>query len=144
MPHASPARWLAFLTAVAASAAMAQPVSPPAAAPMPAPAYRSAFEGYRPFTEDKPIAWRDANDTVRQRGGWKAYAAEAQEAGALQDPSPRQAEQAHRGHDADQAAQRRTATPASQTRHGNHSGQSSQSSQSGQSGHAAPAPKDQP
>jgi hypothetical protein len=80
-----PARWLAAFSAVAALAAMAQPAphaphAPPAAPPAATPAgltYKSALEGYRPFTDEKPIPWKEANDTVRERGGWRAYANEA-------------------------------------------------------------------
>lgn len=66
-----PARSLAL--AVAAGSVMAQP------APQ---AYSSAFEDYRPFTEEKVAPWRESNDAVRDIGGWRAYAREAQGAGA--------------------------------------------------------------
>ncbi|KQP22714.1 hypothetical protein [Pseudorhodoferax sp. Leaf267] len=86
----SPAHWLAALASLVALAAVAQPAPPaPPAAPPAVPAYRSAFEGYRPMADDKPIPWRQANETVRQRGGWKAYAQEA-EAPAAEGP--------HKGH----------------------------------------------
>ena len=62
-----PARWLAL--ALAAGSVMAQ------SAPQ---TYRSVFEDYRPFTEDKVTPWREANDAVRDIGGWRAYAREAQ------------------------------------------------------------------
>jgi hypothetical protein len=103
MFHSLPARWLAVLPAMAAAlAAAAQP------APAPAPraeeaatrapttlSYKSALEGYRPFTDDKPIPWKEANETVRQRGGWKAYAEEAAGgAGGSASETPA----AHQGH----------------------------------------------
>ncbi|BEP39393.1 hypothetical protein GmRootV59_57640 (plasmid) [Variovorax sp. V59] len=98
MFHSLPARWLAVFPAVAAAlAAAAQPASVPSAdegaagAPT-ALSYRSAFEGYRPFTDDKPIPWKQANETVRQRGGWKAYAEEAAGGSASDAPA------AHQGH----------------------------------------------
>ena len=40
------------------------------------PAYRSAFEGYRPFESAEVQDWRKSNDTVREVGGWRAYARE--------------------------------------------------------------------
>jgi len=98
MFHSLPARWLAVFPAVAASfAAAAQPAPVPSADEGVAGAptglsYRSAFEGYRPFTDDKPIPWKQANETVRQRGGWKAYAEEAAGGGASDAPA------AHQGH----------------------------------------------
>ena len=66
----------------------AQPVTRPAqtAASSPATAastarastYRSAFEGYRPFAEQPLTPWREANDVVKNVGGWQAYAREGQ------------------------------------------------------------------
>ena len=94
-----PARWLAALPALAAFAAGAQTGSAPntavateAAAPL---AFRSAMEGYKPFTEEKSIPWKQANETVHQRGGWRAYAKEG--AGETRDEPPGAAD-AHAGH----------------------------------------------
>jgi len=97
MFHSSSARWLAVFPALAALAAAAQPVPAPPAdkADTRAPtglSYKSALEGYRPFTDDKPIPWKEANETVHQRGGWKAYAEEAASGGAADAPA------AHQGH----------------------------------------------
>jgi|KBSMisStaDraftv2_1062788.scaffolds.fasta_scaffold1911092_2 hypothetical protein len=79
MPHSSPARWLAVPWAVAALSATAQPLPVPAdtapTANPPIPTYKSAFEGYRPFADEKPIPWKEANETVRRRGGGAAPAA---------------------------------------------------------------------
>ena len=51
-----------------ASAAHAQTATPPA----------SAFESYKPYT-DEPIGnWKAANDTTAQIGGWREYAKQAQ------------------------------------------------------------------
>lgn len=44
----------------------------------PALGYRSAFAGYRPFTEQPVGSWRGANDVVGRIGGWQAYAREGQ------------------------------------------------------------------
>lgn len=61
--------------------ALAQAASAPAAPASTAPAwrsYQSAFDGYRAY-RDQPVGdWRRANETVRQAGGWQAYAREAQ------------------------------------------------------------------
>ena len=54
---------LLAMGALCALAAQAQP-------------YRSALEGYRPFAEEKPVPWKQANDTVGRIGGWRAYARE--------------------------------------------------------------------
>jgi hypothetical protein len=79
-----PARWLALVPAMGALAAMARPAPPPAESPETATAasYQSALEGYRGFTDDKPIPWRTANEIVLLRGGWQAYAREASNAAA--------------------------------------------------------------
>ena len=50
----------------------------PAVAEAPEP-YRSAFEGYQPYTEEKITNWKAANDTVDQIGGWREYAKQAQQ-----------------------------------------------------------------
>lgn len=90
MFHFSPAAWLAALSAIAASNALAQqamPSQPPGPLQPPALPYRSAFEGYQRFQpDDKPVNWKQANDTVHQRGGWRAYAKEAAADGAQADP----------------------------------------------------------
>lgn len=82
-----PARWLAALPALAALAAGAQTGPAPdtaAAADAPPLFFRSAMEGYKPFVEEKPITWKEANETVHRRGGWRAYAKEAE--GEAADP----------------------------------------------------------
>lgn len=76
--------WLAAVLLVAASTLFAQtgaPAGPSEPAPeqqgsAPAP-FRSALDGYRPFSDEKQIPWKEANETVRQVGGWRAYAKEA-------------------------------------------------------------------
>ena len=93
------------------AAAVAQPVATPApegsgsaalAAPSAALRYRSAFEGYRPWTDEKPIPWKEANETVYRRGGWQAYAKEAAEGApptaAESSKSSGDAPAAHQGH----------------------------------------------
>jgi len=103
MFHSSPAAWLAvFLAVAAASAAAAQPAAAPAPAPAPAPAiprYQSTFEGYQPFADEQPIPWKEANDTARRRGGWRAYAKEAAEPSSRTgDPDAAAPADPHAGH----------------------------------------------
>jgi hypothetical protein len=91
MSPSSLACWLAALPALAAGAAVAQTTphsasAKPNGAP-PALTYRSALDGYRPFTDDQPVPWKEANDTVHLRGGWRASAKEAQSAGDTAPPS---------------------------------------------------------
>lgn len=84
----------AVLTLLLAASARSQPPAgerapaPPrsserAAAPL-APAsgtaYRSVFEGFRGYREQPVEPWRASNDRVREIGGWRAYAQEAQAA----------------------------------------------------------------
>jgi hypothetical protein len=69
-----------------ASVALAQPDAARAPASAASQAYRSAFEGYRPFGEQPVAPWKQTNDTVREVGGWRAYAREAQ--GSASTPAP--------------------------------------------------------
>jgi hypothetical protein len=55
--------------------ALAQSVAP-APGTAAAGGYESAFEGYRPFSAEEVGDWRQANETVREIGGWRAYARE--------------------------------------------------------------------
>lgn len=63
----------ALLAGLQAAAQGAAPEQAPAAA---SAAYNSAFEGYRPFAAEEIQDWRRSNDTVREIGGWRAYARE--------------------------------------------------------------------
>lgn len=98
------ARWLAISSSLLTLAAIAQiPPTPPragASAPVArtqaAPGeYRSAFEGYQPYSDEKMVSWKEANDTVGKIGGWRAYAKEAAEG---------QGPQGHAGHAAPAAS----------------------------------------
>jgi hypothetical protein len=94
-----PARWLAALPALAALAAGAQtgpaPVPATAAEPAAALSFRSAMDGYKPFADEKPVPWKEANDTVHQRGGWRAY---AKESASEADDKSSEASGPHTGH----------------------------------------------
>ncbi len=39
--------------------------------------FRSTFEGYQRFSDEKVGSWRAANDNVGRIGGWREYAKEA-------------------------------------------------------------------
>ena len=78
------------VTLASASHAQPGPTAPAAAsqASSPAPATpaaksvvgSSAFDGYKPYT-DEPIGnWKAANENVAQIGGWREYAKQAQQA----------------------------------------------------------------
>mgnify|MGYP000104858610 FL=1 len=45
--------------------------------------YKSAFEGFQPYSEQEVISWKQANATVEKIGGWKAYAKEASQSDQL-------------------------------------------------------------
>ena len=107
MHHFSPARWLVIVpvaAAVFAAAAHAQTPDPDASSDAQRPAqaaptalsYRSALEGFQGFADEKAVPWKQANDTVHQRGGWKAYAKEASEASA--DPASQAGQAGHTAH----------------------------------------------
>jgi hypothetical protein len=87
MFHSKPALWLAFVSTTTCAAALAQQPATPSASAASAPTpYRSAFEGYQPFAEQKLVPWKEANDTVGKIGGWRAYAREANEAAGKSTP----------------------------------------------------------
>ena len=44
------------------------------------PPYRSVLEGYQPYTDEKIVNWKEANDNAGRIGGWREYAKEAGEA----------------------------------------------------------------
>ena len=76
---------LATLAAQAQPAAKAARPDPlDAKASVPALSYESSFSQYRRLGDEKPVSWRDANDTVTRIGGWRVYAREAQQP----DPAP--------------------------------------------------------
>ena len=85
MFHPLSALGLGILGATLCVAAAAQQISAPPAPP--APAYRSALEGYRPFADESVAPWKDSNQAVREAGGWRAYAREGQAGGAAA-PAP--------------------------------------------------------
>lgn len=84
------------------SAPSAAAVAPKSASMVPAPSasaapsagassYRSAFEGYRPLTDQPVLPWRQSNDVVGRIGGWQSYAREGQggaPAGTAEMPAP--------------------------------------------------------
>ena len=76
---------LAALTAQAQPAAKtARPDPLDSKAAVPALNYESSFFRYRSLSDEKPVSWREANDTVTRIGGWRVYAREAQQP----DPAP--------------------------------------------------------
>lgn len=80
-----------------AGSAPASHVSPNAAAvpTLPSVEFRSAFEGYRRYSDEAVTPWRQSNDTVGRIGGWQAY---AREAAAPQAPAPASGPAGTHGH----------------------------------------------
>ncbi|MCY1168093.1 MAG: hypothetical protein V4455_03385 [Pseudomonadota bacterium] len=77
-----PATWLVpiFSLSGIAAAQTPAPASPSAEAAKASPlTYRSAFEGYKPYTDDKLLNWKEVNDTTGRIGGWRVYAKEARQ-----------------------------------------------------------------
>ena len=54
-------------------------------AAVPAAVYEPTLARYRKFSDQPPVAWREANDTADAIGGWRTYAREAQ--GAASAPA---------------------------------------------------------
>lgn len=81
------------------SFANAQAPAPAVAAPAMAPApFRSAFDGYQPYTNEKIVNWKEANDTVGRIGGWRQYAKEAQLPAGEGTPTASTPVDPHAGH----------------------------------------------
>ena len=70
----------------AARSARADPLDP--AASVPAAGYRSSLPSPRATADEKPVSWREANDTVARIGGWRVYAREAQQADPAATSAP--------------------------------------------------------
>lgn len=92
LPHSLPAsRWLtpvallvgftvSALTAHAEPTAQATKPDPlDSKAGVPTVTYESSFTRYLRLGDEKPVSWREANDTVTRIGGWRVYAREAQQ-----------------------------------------------------------------
>ncbi|MCW5649078.1 MAG: hypothetical protein KIS62_04980 [Ramlibacter sp.] len=73
-PHLGWAAAALATLAVAGAPAWAQTATPPPKAQPP----RSALQDYRPYVDEKPSDWREANDLTARIGGWRGYAREAQ------------------------------------------------------------------
>lgn len=71
---------VAFTAAAQAPAPTARKPDPlDAKADVPATVHRSAITRYQRAGDDKPVPWREANQTTARIGGWRAYAREAQQ-----------------------------------------------------------------
>lgn len=71
---------LAAFTAQAQPASKADRPDPlDAQASVPALNHASSLSRQRPLGDEKPVPWRDANDTVARIGGWRVYAREARQ-----------------------------------------------------------------
>ncbi len=86
-----------LLLSVGTSFASAQTPDTAAPAAVPAP-FRSAFEGYQPYTDEKTVNWKQANDQVGRIGGWRAYAKEAQSPQGQGTPAASTPAHPHAGH----------------------------------------------
>lgn len=100
MPQISPVAWPFAVLALVAQPGFAQVNPAPSesisnsktavvaqAAPTALP-YRSVFDGYQPFTDEKLKSWKDSNNTVEKIGGWRAYAKEAAEPASADTQTP--------------------------------------------------------
>jgi hypothetical protein len=63
---------------VLTSAPHAQTTAPASDANKATAPYRSAFDGYRAYTDEAVANWKAANDTTARIGGWREYARQAQ------------------------------------------------------------------
>ena len=95
--HRNRCRWLlpaALAAALSAAQAQKSPSLATATGPLDANAsvpplvYRSTLSTYRRLGDDKPVPWREANETVTRIGGWRAYAREASQPAATDAAPP--------------------------------------------------------
>ena len=90
--------WAQPSAAVAPATAASRPDPTDPKAPVPAAAYRSPLSAYQGFAVPPVAPWRETNERVRQRGGWRAYAREANEAEAPRPAASNPAQGGHAGH----------------------------------------------
>ena len=57
-------------------------------AQVPTSLYVSPLRAYQGFAEPQIAPWRETNELVRQRGGWRSYAREAREPDAAKPAAP--------------------------------------------------------
>lgn len=72
--------------AAIAKANRSDPADPKAQ--VPSALYASPLRAYQTFAEPQVAPWRETNDLVRQRGGWRSYAREAREPDAARPAVP--------------------------------------------------------
>jgi hypothetical protein len=87
------AAWAQDAASKAFRAEAPNPLDP--TAQVPRAAYVSPLAAYRRWGDDKPVPWRQANETVNRIGGWRAYAREAPQA---EPPTPAPARPASAPH----------------------------------------------
>lgn len=83
----------------AAASTRPDPADPKAQ--VPAALYLSPLRAYQGFAETPVAPWRETNERVRQRGGWRAYAREPDAAQAASQPAAaaKPAASGHSGHE---------------------------------------------
>ena len=92
MPHALPSLLCSVFLTTSALAQTAptdrrpDPLDPKAKVPV--LRYESAIAQHRPWSDEKVVSWREANDAVARIGGWRVYAREARQADAPAAPAP--------------------------------------------------------
>ena len=69
-----------------ATGARADPADPKAT--VPTALYVSPLRAFQGFAEPQVAPWRETNELVRQRGGWRVYAREAREPDAAPAAAP--------------------------------------------------------
>jgi hypothetical protein len=82
------ALWLVPLVSLLGSASAQNRAPESTDAIRPSAGYRSAFEGYKPYSDDKLLNWKDANENTARIGGWRTYAKEARQTEEKVPPAP--------------------------------------------------------
>lgn len=99
----TPSRWPATRRLLSLALLVAAPTLPTHAEPavkvnkpdpldpkasVPELSYESSFKQYRRLGDEKPLSWREANDTVTRIGGWRVYLRETHEPVPAAMPPP--------------------------------------------------------
>ena len=94
-PYAVPTLLFTFVLATQAQSSTSTRLDPlDPKAQVPSVRYESTLPQSRRIGDDKPVAWRAANDTVARIGGWRVYAREAQQLDPVAAEKPAAAAQA--------------------------------------------------
>jgi hypothetical protein len=87
-----------FVSCLQLSSAFAQPVIKPEVSKVEKPVelvYQSSFQNYQRYSASPIQSWKQSNDTVKDIGGWRAYAKEIAQEQNTKPSTPTHSHGAH-------------------------------------------------